>query len=940
MRLRVNRWRPWSAVVALAVTSSLAFGDTVVGVTSDGRIVSFDSASPSRVLHRATITGLQTGETILGADFRPLDGRLYALGSSSRLYVVDASTGVATQVGTGPFAPALSGTDFGFDFNPAVDRVRVVSDAEQNLRLDPTTGAVAASDVALAYAATDPNFLANPNVVGLAYDRNSAGVSATTAFAIDLGLDVLVRLGDVNGSPQSPNGGVLTTVGPLGVNTGGLVGFDYAGTSALASITPPGGTSSSLYSINLTTGAATLVGPIGGGVTLVGISIVPQRLVAVNAAGQIVTFAPGSPALVSSPVTITGLAATETVVGAAVRPATGGLYALGSLSHLYRVNPTTGAATQVGPTLSPTLAGTVFGMDFDPTEDRIRVVSDADQNLRIHPDSAAVVADQNLAFAPADANAGANPNVVAVSFDSNDPTVGATTAFAIDNSLDLFVRVGSPGGSPDTVATGRLSSVGPLSVDAAGRVGFEIVGGRAFALIALTGATTPDLYEINVATGAVTNLGNVPMGGLPVALSSLPTLPLRTPAATDLVGLTTANSLVVFNSGSPGSVGSPVAITGLQVGENIMAIDTRPSTGVLYGVSDQGRLYAIDRLDGDAHAIGTTMTPAAGGASFGLDFDPKADVLRVVDDGDRNLRINPATGAVIDGDAVTTGVQGDTDLAYVAGDQGFGSNPSVVGVAYDRNIPVSPNTTLFGIDAGRDTVVRVGSVDGAPNAANTGGLTTVGPLGVDATGSTGFEIASNGATLAAIVVAGDASSSLFEIDSDTGTATFLGEIGAPVPLRGLAIAPTADLPAVPGQLTLKTLSIFISFCGSPKDSLSMSGTLPEIAQPYAGKQVTVDVGGFGKTFVLDAKGKGVSGDDKFALSGKPKNGLQKFTLAIKKEDVSDEFADEDLTGEVKFTKVERQIHVVVTIAGTPYAADVTVLYTSRIQHSGVAKLKK
>ena len=81
------------------------------------------------------VTGLQSNETLLGIDFRPATGELYGLGSTSRLYKVDPTTAVATAVG-GQFSRCLSGFSFGFDFNPVIDRIRVVSETNQNLVLE------------------------------------------------------------------------------------------------------------------------------------------------------------------------------------------------------------------------------------------------------------------------------------------------------------------------------------------------------------------------------------------------------------------------------------------------------------------------------------------------------------------------------------------------------------------------------------------------------------------------------------------------------------------------------------------------------------------------------------------------------------------------------------------------------------------------------------
>jgi hypothetical protein len=253
-------------------TATLVIADreqTIYGVTVFNNLVSFERASPNTIYSRVAITGLQANEQILGIDFRPSNGLLYGLGSTSRLYTINTTTGVATEVGVGPFSPLLSGTDFGFDFNPVVDRIRVVSDTDQNFRLNPDTGAVAATDPTLAYDASDANVGANPNVVGAAYTNDVAGGGPTTLYGIDSNKDALVRIGSVGGSPISPNTGLLFTIGPLGVNTGGFTGFDIlsSGDTALAAITPPGftfTTFSTLYSINLTTGAATSLGEIGG----------------------------------------------------------------------------------------------------------------------------------------------------------------------------------------------------------------------------------------------------------------------------------------------------------------------------------------------------------------------------------------------------------------------------------------------------------------------------------------------------------------------------------------------------------------------------------------------------------------------------------------------------------------------------------------------------
>lgn len=246
------------------------FGRAIYAVDDANRLVRFGSMRPDQVASGA-ITGLQAGESVVGIDFRAVDGRLYAVGSSSRIYTVDTVTAVATPVGSAAFTPALSGAAFGVDFNPVPDRVRVHTDAEQNLRLNQLTGATAAVDGALAYAAGDAGAGSNPAIAGTAYTNSVVPAPATTAlFAIDAGRDVLVAL-------ANPNDGQMRTVGPLGVATTDRVGFDIVGSdgTAYATLTETGASSSRLYTVNTGTGAATEVGVVRHGSPLRGIAVAP-----------------------------------------------------------------------------------------------------------------------------------------------------------------------------------------------------------------------------------------------------------------------------------------------------------------------------------------------------------------------------------------------------------------------------------------------------------------------------------------------------------------------------------------------------------------------------------------------------------------------------------------------------------------------------------------
>jgi uncharacterized protein DUF4394 len=272
-----------------------------LNLAGDG-LVRFDSATPGTLDFAVSITGLNVGESVKAIDFRPTTGQLYGLGvlgATASLLTINPITGVATHVGA-PFA--VTGSNFGVDFNPTVDRLRVVSDTDQNLRINPNDG-TPIIDLALAYDNTtadgdpiDPNAGANPNVAGVAYTNNFSGATTTTLFDIDSNLDILAI-------QNPPNGGVLNTVGPLGVNTDDGVGFDIASDgTAFATLTVGG--FSQLYTINTTTGAATLVGQISPAmIRITGLAVAPSIATVVN--GKLTVEGSGDDDIV----TITGVGA-------------------------------------------------------------------------------------------------------------------------------------------------------------------------------------------------------------------------------------------------------------------------------------------------------------------------------------------------------------------------------------------------------------------------------------------------------------------------------------------------------------------------------------------------------------------------------------------------------------------------------------------------------
>jgi hypothetical protein len=459
--------------------------ETVYGVSTGNKLLSFRGYAPGSILGSSPITGLQGGENILGIDFRPATGELYGLGSSSRIYRIDTFTAAATQVGAGAFTPALSGSDFGFDFTPTVDLIRVVSDAEQNLRVNPNLGTTI----------VDPILNPAGNVVAAAYTNNFAGAPSTTLYDIDSATDLLLI-------QNPPNSGTLAAVGPLGLDASGLTGLDVApGGDAFASITPVGATATGYYRVNLGTGAATPIGAIGGGETIrdTAIRLGTETAYAVTqSAGptsKLIRFNTATPGAIISSVVISGLQAGESVLGIDFRPANGQLFALGSTSRLYIIDRTTGAAAQVGKgPFSAVLSGTRFGIDFNPTTDLIRVVSDAEQNLRFSP-STGLVSSTDTPLAPAG-------NVVEVAYSKNFAGATATTLFDIDSVSDQLLFQNPPN-------NGVLNLIGSLGVDIGPNAGFDIapVSGIAYLAGYLAAAVSPTLFRVDILTGAATAIG-------------------------------------------------------------------------------------------------------------------------------------------------------------------------------------------------------------------------------------------------------------------------------------------------------------------------------------------------------------------------------------------------------------------------------------------------
>ncbi len=304
-RVRRPLRRPGPAAVALAgaaVCSILAVAgcatprdeavgalrkETAFAVTASNQLISFNAGQPQKVLSRKPITGLAAGESLVGIDYRVARGQLYGLTTAGRLLRLDTSSAAVEPIGQ-PLGIDFAAETVGFDFNPTVDRIRLVGDAGRNQRLHPDTGAAVDGDATqagvqpdgrLAYASGDPAAGRMPRVVAAAYTYNKVDEKITTNYVIDAAQGALAMQGSREGTTPvvSPNTGRLATVGALGIPTFTSASFDIADVSNAAYIATDraGQRESRWYGVDLASGKASFIGTIRAGETVRGVAIEP-----------------------------------------------------------------------------------------------------------------------------------------------------------------------------------------------------------------------------------------------------------------------------------------------------------------------------------------------------------------------------------------------------------------------------------------------------------------------------------------------------------------------------------------------------------------------------------------------------------------------------------------------------------------------------------------
>ncbi len=318
--------------------------------------------------------------------------------------------------------------------------------------------------------------------------------------------------------------------------------------------------------------------------------------------------------------------------------------------------------------------------------DRLRVVSDADQNLRIHPDTGRVTTDTPLTYDAGDSRAGQDPNIVSVAYTNNTPGSAATTLFGIAVGPDALVRIGGVDGPPSP-NTGLLTTIASLEKATVVHGGFDIApDGTGFLAV---NYRTRNYGVVTIGTSEnpppAADLGTIGNGLTPIRdIAVVPSVQLRAglaPAQEDdgaitvtvertggsigtvTVDLETRNGTAMAGtdytgvaqtlSFAPGELTRTVSIpisgdTGGETDETFSVVLSRPSGGIALGGPDTTtvRISANDVPDRTGPQVVTLglTGPSRGINGAVIRFDEDMDPARIQDPRHYQLSVVPTRG--------------------------------------------------------------------------------------------------------------------------------------------------------------------------------------------------------------------------------------------------------------------------------------------------------
>ena len=494
-------------------------GDTII-LTNNGLITSINRDMPNSIISSVKISMLEAGDQLVGIDYRPKDEKLYAIGLLGNIYTLNPNTGVATFLrklfadptdindGNTPFIKILGDANLiSVNFNPAADRLRVITNTGQNLRINVDTGATITDGQISSTSSI------SPVVMAAAYTNAFSGTATTKLYSID----------QVSGRVylQNANAGTLGVSAPLGDNldkAGSGFDIDPVNNVGYAALKVSG--SYKFYQLNLanvgtSSNAIFTTNELDSTYTKRGVrGIALKRDKNATAEGfglstnnKLIRFSLNNPNSVIEK-SITGLLVDEKLIGIDFRLRTdtdqfGKLYGLTNKANIYVLNTETGETSLVSvlrPALNSTytvLDGKDFAVDFNPAADRLRVISNTGQSLRINVDTGETIQDGNInGISSAIISAAAYTN----SFKTSAPSI-STELFDLEQTNKTLVKQDPPN-------TGVLNPIGGLGVSLGLNNGFDIVGGdNGYALASIASLTSGPsvLYRIDISTSTMSD---------------------------------------------------------------------------------------------------------------------------------------------------------------------------------------------------------------------------------------------------------------------------------------------------------------------------------------------------------------------------------------------------------------------------------------------------
>lgn len=439
---------------------------------ADNSLLLYDAKSVKTPTSTLAITGLANSEKLLSIDFNVYTGELFALSNQSKIYVVNTVSGVARAISALPFKPSLTSLSASLDFDPTKNIISIITADGVELQINPESGQTIGAGTTIM-----------PNLVATAHSNNIAGAAISTHFAIDAQNGKLYKR-----TSSTENFGA---VGDFGLPLGEVNSFDISPDDKNALVVTKTTEGTKLYTVNLSTGQAELAGKFQGAAAIQSIAIPTAPVAYGISGGSLVYLNPNSLTADALEKPIAGLQNTETILGMDISPLNGQIYAVGSTSTLYALNPATAQATSIA-AFTPALIGTAFGVDYNPAANVLAIVGNTGQKLSL---SLSGVATAQTAIPLAS-------QISTLAYSNNFGNASSTILYGIDYLGGKLVSVN---------ANSAITEIGNTGIAITEASSFDIFSSATSnkAVLVSTDGTKSIFYNVSLTSGTITALGTI-----------------------------------------------------------------------------------------------------------------------------------------------------------------------------------------------------------------------------------------------------------------------------------------------------------------------------------------------------------------------------------------------------------------------------------------------